>query len=181
MSIAVINGGTRTNGNTELLTKKVIQGQDAETIHLKEYHIQPIEDLRHTETGFPSIADDYDSIIERILPHDTLIFATPIYWYGMSGTLKIFIDRWSQTMRDQHYPDFKARLATKQAYVVAVGGDHPRIKGLPLIQQFAYIFSFVGISFRGYVLGEGNRPGDILEDQQALHTASGLLNGSAMR
>ncbi|MCY8516998.1 flavodoxin family protein [Bacillus atrophaeus] len=178
MNIAVINGGTRPGGNTELLTEKAVQGLAADNINLRDYRIEPIEDLRHTQGGFQAAADDYDSIIERILPNDILIFATPIYWYGMSGTLKNFVDRWSQTMRDPNYCDFKTRMSAKMAYVIAVGGDEPTRKGLPLIQQFEYIFDFMGISFGGYVLGEGNRPGDILHDQHALSAASQLLKRS---
>jgi len=52
------------------------------------------------------------------------------------------------------------------------------IKGLPLIEQFGHIFDFMGMSFEGYVLGEGNRPGDILRDHQALSAASRLLKRS---
>nr|WP_268476320.1 beta-L-arabinofuranosidase domain-containing protein [Bacillus atrophaeus] len=66
----------------------------------------------------------------------------------------------------------------QNGYVITVGGDEPTRKGLPLIQQFEYIFDFIGISFGGYVLGEGNRPGDILHDQHALSAASQLLKRS---
>ncbi|TYS10002.1 flavodoxin family protein [Bacillus subtilis] len=175
MKIAVINGGTRSGGNTDILAEKTVQGFDTEHIHLRKYHIQPIEDLRHAEGGFGPVQDDYDSIIERTLPCDILIFATPIYWFGMSGTLKLFIDRWSQTLRDPRFPDFQQQMSMKQAYVAAVGGDNPKIKGLPLIQQFEHIFAFMRMPFKGYVLGEGNRPGDILDDYQALSAASRLL------
>ncbi|AZV49827.1 NAD(P)H-dependent oxidoreductase [Bacillus halotolerans] len=178
MKIAVINGGTRTGGNTDILTEKAVQGLAAESIHLREYRIQPIEDFRHDSNGFRPVMDDYDSIVERILPCDILIFATPIYWFGMSGTLKLFIDRWSQTMRDPRFPDFKEQMSAKQAYVIADGGDNPKIKGLPLIEQFGHIFDFMGMSFEGYVLGEGNRPGDIIFDQQAIEAAGRLLKRS---
>jgi hypothetical protein len=59
-------------------------------------------------------------------------------------------------------------MRQKQAYVVVVGGDQPRIKGLPLIQQFQYIFDFMQMEFGGFIIGEGNRPGDIMHDQRAL-------------
>ena len=171
MSIAVIYGGTRENGNTEILTEKVIQSLDVEKIQLSNYEILPIEDLRHTEDGFKTVDDDYNSIIDRILPHDILIFSTPIYWYSMSGTMKNFIDRWSQTFRDADYPDFKKVMAAKSAFVISVGGDNAKLKGLPMIQQFKYIFDFAGITFEGYVLGNGNKPGDIAADIVAIQTA----------
>ncbi|MBP3040822.1 flavodoxin family protein [Bacillaceae bacterium Marseille-Q3522] len=174
MSIAVIYGGTRENGNTETLTELAVKGLNTETIFLKDYHIQPITDLRHSESGFQKVDDDYNKVIDRMLPHDTVIFATPIYWYSMSGILKNFIDRWSQTMRDSQYLDFKTTMSGKKAYVIAVGGDTPIIKGLPLIQQFQYIFAFMGISFEGYILGKGSKPGDILNDKKALLQADQL-------
>jgi multimeric flavodoxin WrbA len=174
MTIAVLFGGTRQNGNTEMLAERAIQGLAAEKIFLRDYAIHPIEDGRHAPEGFQDINDDYNTIIDRILPHDILIFATPIYWYSMSGPMKNFIDRWSQTMRDPNYPDFKTIMAAKKAFVVAVGGDNPYVKGLPMIMQFQHIFDFMGISFEKYVIGQGNKPGDILQDKAAINAADQL-------
>ena len=71
-------GGTRPNGNSEILTEQVIQEIATEKIYLSDYHIHPIIDMRHGEKGFQERNDDYNSIIDRILPHDILIFSTPI-------------------------------------------------------------------------------------------------------
>ncbi|MGM9986437.1 MAG: flavodoxin family protein [Bacillaceae bacterium] len=176
MSIAVIYGGTRRNGNTEILTEHVIQGIVAEKIYLSDYTIHPIIDMRHSQEGFQDRNDDYNAIINRILPHDILLFSTPIYWYSMSGTMKNFIDRWSQTLRDPKYPSFKNNMASKKAFVITVGGDSPYIKGLPMIQQFKHIFEFIGIDFAGYIIGKGNKPGDIFQDKDAFFTASQINN-----
>jgi multimeric flavodoxin WrbA len=174
MTIAVIYGGTRKNGNTEVLTELAIEGLGAEKIYLRDHTIEPIADMRHSKEGFHEINDDYNSIIHRILPHDILLFSTPIYWYSMSGSMKNFIDRWSQTLRDSNFPDFKANMSAKKAFAIAVGGDDPYLKGLPLIQQFQHIFDFMGIAFEGYIIGKGNKPGDILQDEQALFAAAHL-------
>lgn len=174
MNIAVLYGGTRPNGNSEILTEQVIQGITAETIYLRDYRILPIDDMRHSAEGFQDRDDDYNSIIDRILPHDILLFSTPIYWYSMSGTMKNFIDRWSQTLRDAKYPDFKKQMAAKKAFVIAVGGDLPNLKGLAMVQQFKHIFDFMGMEFGGYILGTGNKPGDILLDKEALFSAAQL-------
>lgn len=172
MSIAVIYGGTRKNSNSEILTEHAIQGIKTEKIFLRDYNIEEIIDMRHTEQGFQDRQDDYNAIIDRILPHNILLFSTPIYWYSMSGTMKNFIDRWSQSLRDPKYPDFKEKMAAKKAFVLAVGGDDPAIKGLPLIQQFQYIFNFMKMEFSGYILGRGNKPEDILLDKEALFSAA---------
>ncbi|GGA75004.1 flavodoxin family protein [Ornithinibacillus halotolerans] len=174
MSICVLYGGNRIDGNTETITKKVIQELNVEEIYLIDYRIEPIVDKRHAPEGFPEVHDDYNAIIERILPHQVLIFSTPIYWYSMTSVMKSFIDRWSQTSRDANYPNFKKIMAEKKAYVIAVGGDNPYIKGLPMIQQFQHIFDFIGAEFSGYIIGEGNKPGEINNDLNALHAAEQL-------
>lgn len=174
MTIAVIYGGTRQNGNAEVLTDQVVQEIASEKIYLRDKIIKPIIDMRHSQDGFQDRDDDYNSIIDRVLIHDILIFSTPIYWYSMSGTMKNFIDRWSQTLRDPQYPDFKMKMASKKAFVIAVGGDAPSIKGLPMIQQFNHIFDFMGMDFEGYIIGKGNKPEDIFQDEEALFAASQL-------
>lgn len=171
-TIAVIDGGTRPNGNTAILTNLITEGISVELIQLRDYTIYPIIDMRHTLEGFQNKADDYHAIIDKILAHDILIFSTPIYWYSMSGLMKNFVDRWSHSLRDINYPDFKEKMAAKKAYVIAVGGDTPNVKGLPMIQQFQYIFDFMRIEFGGYILGVGNKPGDIMQDQKALFAAA---------
>jgi multimeric flavodoxin WrbA len=174
MKIAVIDGGTRPNSNTVTLTERVVEGLSVDKIYLKEFEIKPIEDMRHAEGGFQDRNDDYNSIIDRVLSCDILIFATPVYWYSMSGSMKNFIDRWSQSLRDANYPDFKIQMSAKKAFVVTVGGDDPAFKALAMIQQFKHIFDFMGMEFAGYVIGEGNKPGDILQDNKALFAASEL-------
>ncbi|MVP01889.1 flavodoxin family protein [Paenibacillus lutrae] len=176
MTVAVIYGSTRADGNTEILTRQAVQGLQAEAIYLKDFDIQPIEDQRHAAGGFQDVDDDYLAVLERILPHDTLVFATPIYWYSMSGRMKNFVDRWSQTLRDHRYPAFRSSMAGKKAYVIAVGGDEPLIKGLPMIRQFQLIFDFMGMRMDGYVLGQGNKPGEVLQDQPALAAARLIRN-----
>ncbi|WP_096438728.1 flavodoxin family protein [Alteribacter populi] len=174
MSIVVINGGSRKKGNTRVLTERAVRGLEANTINLADYIIKPVEDGRHSPEGFPDVKDDYREVINRMMHHDILVFATPIYWFSMTGTMKNFIDRWSQTMREPEYRNFRERMALKKAFVIAVGGASPRIKGLPLIQQFKHIFDFVHIPFEDYIIGHANKPGEIENDYQALVSADQL-------
>ncbi|MET3727365.1 multimeric flavodoxin WrbA [Fictibacillus halophilus] len=170
MKIAVINGSSRENGNTDALTQKALDGIPFTSFYLKNYKINPIDDQRHDEGGFVKVDDDYEVLIRQILQHDVLIFATPVYWYGMSGVMKNFVDRFSQSLRDETL-NFKKAMSEKKAYVITVGGDYPRIKGLPLIQQFQYIFDFLGTEFVGYLIGEANAPHEILSDSKSLGDA----------
>ncbi|CDQ20235.1 flavodoxin family protein [Halobacillus karajensis] len=175
MNVGVIYGSTRSQGNTERLTEEVIKSlPDVTKIDLKTYQFKDIIDQRHDEKGFSPVEDEYDQMIDQILDCEVLIFATPIYWYGMTSVMKRFIDRWSQTVRDKNHPNFKEKMSQKQAYIIAVGGDNPHVKGLPLVQQFMYICQFIGLNYKGYVLGEGVKPNDILNDKKALEDAQKL-------
>lgn len=166
--ITALLGSSRGNGNTEYLTKLLLDGIDVSSIiALRDYTIQPIEDHRHSPTGFPKVNDDYDQVIMQVLKSDIIIFSTPLYWYGMSGLMKNFIDRWTESIRDNRF-DFKAEMSKKSAYVIITGGDDPKIKTQPLIQQFNYIFEFVGLDFADYLIGEAVKPGDIENDKLAL-------------
>ncbi|UOQ46423.1 flavodoxin family protein [Halobacillus salinarum] len=160
-------GSSREEGNTEALVKQIMQGIDYTSITLSHHTIQPISDKRHSIEGFTPVHDDYEKILQEVLSHDILIFATPIYWFGMSGQMKVFIDRWSQYLRDSRY-HMKEELSKKTAYVVLTGGTNPKITGLPLIQQFSYIFDFVHMKFEDYIIGEAVKPGEILLDSKAL-------------
>jgi multimeric flavodoxin WrbA len=166
MGIAVIYGSSRKNGNSEQLADLLVEGSEADKIHLSEYTIEPIRDYRHAEKG-PYPDDDYHRVIERVLAQDVLVFATPIYWYGASGLTKTFIDRWSQSLREDR-AGFLTKFAAKTAWLIGVGDDEPRIKGNALVQQFQHIFDFTGTKFAGYILGQGNKPGDIAQDAEAL-------------
>lgn len=74
-------------------------------------------------------------------------------------------------MEDLH---LNSKWRKKTVYVVAVGDDDPRLKGLPLIQQFHYIFDFMNMTFDGYLLGKGNKPGGVITDREAIASANEL-------
>jgi multimeric flavodoxin WrbA len=174
MKVIVLNGSTRENGNTEFLAKLAVEGKDAKFVHLKDLNILPISDKRHDPQGFQPLHDDYETLIKTVLEYDAILFATPIYWYGMSGIMKNFVDRWSQSLRDREL-NFKEKMKEKKAYVVACGGDDAKIKGLPLILQFKHIFEFMNMEFGGYVIGSGNTPGEVENDHAACHEARTLI------
>ncbi|WP_409304889.1 flavodoxin family protein [Peribacillus sp. SCS-155] len=170
MKVLAFLGSTRKNGNSEYLAKKIVEGTDHTIVYLSDKHIQPIVDMRHTEEGFSPVNDDYEELVKLMEEHDVLLFATPLYWYGMSGPMKNYFDRWSQYLRDQRF-NFKEELAKKKAYVVITGGSSAKITGLPLVQQFQFIFEFVNMEFADYIIGAGVKPGEIVNDKAALDKA----------
>ncbi|PPA72452.1 flavodoxin family protein [Jeotgalibacillus proteolyticus] len=177
MSLVIISGSSRENGNTEILAKEAAKNYDGdvEWIYLRNHTIHQIVDERHSENGFTPVEDDHSSLIEKMLQADKVLFATPVYWYGMSGYMKTFVDRWSQALRD---PDlnFKQRIKNKPAYLITCGGDKVNVKGIPLVLQFQLICEFVEMDFKNYFIGEAKRPGDMNNEKEQLRRISSFLS-----
>jgi len=176
MKLLAIYGSSRRNGNTEALTKLVLEQLNKASygeIFLLDHQIKPIIDERHSDEGFTQVDDDYESLIEQAMLYDALLFATPLYWYGMSGRLKNFIDRWSQSLRNDKY-SFKESMKGKKIYLVIVGGKASPITALPLVQQFQSIAQFMDMELSGYVIGRGVKPLEVLGDEDSIIAAKQL-------
>jgi len=98
-NILIINGATRKNGNTDIIINKIIEGSINEKakINLIELRNKKINDCIGCYTCYEknkcSINDDMKEILVSINRSDMIIFASPIYWWGVTGIMKIFIDR----------------------------------------------------------------------------------------
>ncbi|MDD9147477.1 MULTISPECIES: flavodoxin family protein [unclassified Sporolactobacillus] len=176
MKIMAIYGSIRDKGNSEQLADIALQDLDATKIFLKDYHIDPISDLSRSakKDPFHSADDDYRTLIQKQIPADILLLVTPVYWYGMSSLLKLYIDRWSESLRDPSLPDFREKMKAKEVHLITVGGDQPYIKALPMIQQTQFICDFLQMKFGSYIIGKGDKKGEVLADKDALHAAVNL-------
>lgn len=176
--LLTIYGSSRRNGNTETLTKILLEEIPKEyyhEVHLLDYHIEPIFDQRHEPSGFEETDDDYNELIKSFFNYEAFLFVTPLYWYSMSGRLKNLFDRFTQSMRNDTY-DFKSEMKGKKIYVVIVGGPSAPVTALPLVQQFQLISQFLEMEFKGYLIGRGSKPQEVLEDENAVVSAK-LLAG----
>lgn len=169
--ITVLFGGSRKSGNTATLTEKILEGQDYRRIDLTQLSLKPVRDVRHHDGQILEYNDDYQQVIDQVLESDEVIFASPVYWYSISATLKSFIDHWSETLQDPRYQDFKAKMQHINFRLVLVGGDSPRIKALPCVQQIEYSLQFLGAHLASYLIGYAEKPGDIEHDQYAMKEA----------
>ena len=90
----IILGSARKNGNTTKIVDEIAKESGIDVIDLSDYNIS------HYDYESKNREDDFLPLIRRILEeYDTLIFATPIYWYNMSGIMKMFFDRFSDLIR----------------------------------------------------------------------------------
>lgn len=65
--------------------------------------------------------DDLERVILETLNHETIIFATPVYWYAMSGIMKSFFDRLTDLVTVKK--ELGRRFKGKSVFFIAVGTD----------------------------------------------------------
>lgn len=171
MMITVLFGGSRPDGNTAYITQKAIDGHAYRWIDLTQYQLDPVRDVRHDNGEITTYNDDYKTLIDQVLESDTIIFASPVYWYSVSASMKAFIDHWSETLMDPNYKDFKEKMSKKDIRLILVGGDWPKIKAKPCISQFKYCLEYIDALLSGYIIGRAEKPGDIKKDVYALERA----------
>jgi len=124
--VVVISASLRTNSNSALLAEKFAQGakdagNEVEIISLKGKNIAfCMGCLACQKTGSCVIKDDAIEITEKVLNADVVAWATPIYYYEMSGQMKTLIDRMNSLFpRDYKFRDiyFMASAAEEEEYV----------------------------------------------------------------
>lgn len=88
MATTIILGSSRRNGNTNTIVQALVQKSGATRIDLLDYNIGRYDYTNQNKD------DDFIPLIADIIDGSkTILFATPVYWYSMSGIMKDFVDR----------------------------------------------------------------------------------------
>lgn len=130
----VLLGSARRAGNTGAFAQEVLTGIDYHLINLLDYTVAPYD----YQDCYPA-QDQFLQIIDQLLAHPVLIFATPVYWYAMSGPLKIFFDRITDITTTRKHLD--KQLKGKRVFLLAVGEEKELPLGfeIPFQQTAAYL------------------------------------------
>lgn len=97
--VLVISSTPRAEGNSEILAKEFAKGAEeaghqVDFITLRDYKLNycwGCDACRRL--GHCVQKDDMGELHEKLIQADVLFLATPVYFYSMSGQLKVFIDR----------------------------------------------------------------------------------------
>jgi multimeric flavodoxin WrbA len=172
MKILAVLGSPRKGGNTEILVDEILlgakaKGHDADSLRLYDYEILPCLDCRgckREKTGYTCIlSDGMDEIYGALERSDLIIFGTPIYWYGPTAKMKLFIDRLRPYIASR-------KLAGKKGIVVAPSEEGAACCG-PLLQMFAMSFDYLGMKDAGSLLAQAYEKGEIIKRPEVLHRA----------
>jgi multimeric flavodoxin WrbA len=185
-----ISGSPRRNGNTELLIKEFMRGAEAgghktELIILSELKISPCTSCGSCQkTGKCVINDDMQLMHKKLVEVDCVVFASPIYFCGVSAQLKSFIDR-CQTLWSRKYILKKALISPgkekRSGYFISTAGskDYNKVfEGAIFVVKA--IFSTLDIKYTGELLFKDMEyKGDILKHPDAMKLA--FEAGSSIR
>ncbi len=177
-----ISGSPRRNGNTELFIREFMRGAEAggyeaELIILSELKISPCSSCGSCQkTGKCIIDDDMQSMHKKLLEADCIVFASPIYFGGVSAQLKSFIDR-CQTLWSRKYILKQALISPdrgkRSGYFISTAGakDYNSVFEGAIFTVKA-IFSTLDIKYTGGLLFKDmENKGDILKHPDALKMA----------
>lgn len=164
--VVVISTSLRPGSNSAALAEQFVRGavdagHDVEVITLRGKSIGFCTGcLACQKTGSCVIQDDANEITEKVLHADVVAWATPIYYYEMSGQMKVLIDRMnSMYPKDYKFRDiyFMASAAEDETYV-----PERAIAGLQ-----GWIDCYEKAEHKGTVFCGGvDKPGDIVGNEK---------------
>lgn len=99
MNVLILKGSPNSNGSTSILVNEFARGareagHSVEVADVAKLNIAPCTGCVACGYEGPCAqTDDMDELRARILSADMLVFATPLYYYGMTAQLKTVIDR----------------------------------------------------------------------------------------
>ncbi len=111
----VILGSSRSDGDTQIAVQNLLQGRAIPVVDLLLHNIS------YYDYDAENRDDDFITIAEKMIDHNPIILATPVYWYTMSAPLKTFLDRWSDLLSIRK--DLGRALANKELYIIACYGN----------------------------------------------------------
>ena len=154
MKILVLMGSPNRKGSTSLLVSEFIRGardagHQAEVIDVCHMNIHPCTGcVRCGYEGPCVLKDDVEEIREEILSSDMIVFATPLYYYGMSAQLKTVVDRFCA-----YNSSLSARHLRSALLTVAWNSDDWTFEALEA--HYKTLVRYIGLKDMGMVRGYG--------------------------
>jgi multimeric flavodoxin WrbA len=139
MKTVIIQGSARSAGNTRRIVEIFRKTFDSELIDLSLRKINSY-DYEHRNDG-----DDFLPLMKKIVEYDLLIFATPVYWYSMSGLMKNFFDRITDCLKMDK--ETGRRLRGKNMAVISCGSEPVETEGF--FAPFRLTAGYLGMNYLG--------------------------------
>jgi multimeric flavodoxin WrbA len=174
LSTIALFSSSRRAGNTGRLIDRIAMELALEVVDLGSLYMSSYDYEHRNRT------DDFEPLIQRVLEHDQIIFATPIYWYAVSPPMKVFLDRISDLLELPDLLPEGRRLRGKNGYVVCTSiSEEP---SAAFMGAFRDTFDYLGMRFGGAVhinCQDGYLPN--VHDLEALKFAAGVREAAQVQ
>ncbi|MCR4398229.1 MAG: flavodoxin family protein [Firmicutes bacterium] len=171
MYVLAVVGSPRKGGNTDVLVDRVLEGAasvgaDARKVYLGDLDIAPCRGCLSCErTGECVQRDDMAWLYDEVVRADALVLGTPVYWWGPSAQLKVFVDRWYALIAR------KDSLAGKRVVVVAPYADSDPGTPRHLFGMMEESLEYLGMTLQGTLGVTASDIGDAAGDEAGIRRA----------
>jgi multimeric flavodoxin WrbA len=174
MKVLILSASPRDDGNSHLLARAAgdgarAAGHDVEHLFLDDYVERMLANCRRCRLadGRCSLDDSYETLLlDNMLVADAIVYAMPLYFYGMPGRLKTVFDRlFCYTANSAPQQDLVLSgimdkrvgvlISCEENYVGATRG---------VIAQFEETTRYLRQDLVGVVIGNANSRGEIACD-----------------
>ena len=170
MKVLALVGSPRKNGNTDILVDKLLDGASSEgcsveKAYLYDMDIRPCIDCRNCKKGSFECAteDDMQILYPRLEEADVLVFGTPLYWYGPTAQMKLFIDRLRPFVASK-------KLKRKKAILV-VPSEEGMAACKHLVGMFKLSLEYLNVQLANTLLVKAYEKGEVREQPDILRSA----------
>lgn len=132
MKIVTILGSPRIKGNTATILKKFedivsYQGHEIDRINIAQCNVSGCLGCDQCQTVLDEPGcvqkDDMDSIYQRMIAADVIIYASPLYAWSYTAQIKPLIDRQYCLVKNYDTPTYKSFLKNKRVALLVTCGD----------------------------------------------------------
>src|SRR5512136_1697777 len=179
MKVLGIMGSPRRQSNTEILLDKALEvarqaGAEVEKVSVAKLKIAPcLEIYACVKFGNCTINDDMQSLYNKLLEADHIVFASPIFFYGVTSQAKAVIDRCQALWARRHVLGMgKEDKRERRGAFISVGATRGTRLFDGAVLTVKYFFVAVGVKYTGDLLVRGiDNKGQIREHPTALEDA----------
>jgi multimeric flavodoxin WrbA len=153
-NIIILSGSPRKAGNTDTLVDAFIKGAESAAKNVTLFRVADMEISGCLDCGYCTVhkgectqKDDMPLILAALQTADAVVYASPIYYAGVTSQLKAAIDRFYPFHRGGHTP------WTKSALLLTCGSPNAEMVK-PAVAMFA-AFRGIGVTDGGVVVANG--------------------------
>ena len=156
MKILVLTGSPRKGGNSATLADHFIKGAKEAGHSIERFDaafkkVHPCIACNSCGMDGPCVfKDDFEFVRKHIIDADCVVFATPMYYFGISAQLKAVIDRFYAINGSIHVP--------KKAVLLMTYANTAASEAVPIKSHYEVLLKYLGWTDAGQVIAPGVWP-----------------------